>query len=51
MNKTEILLLLKYESPLIPLEIVCEDYFGFNKATAKNKAKANLLPVPVFSTI
>lgn len=48
MNKTEILLLLKYESPLIPLEIVCKDYFGFNKATAKNKAKANLLPVPVF---
>ena len=48
MNKTEILLLMKYETPIIPLEKICDDYFGCSKGTAKNKAKASTLPVPVF---
>ena len=48
MNKTEILLLMKYETPIIPLEKICEDYFGCSKGTAKNKAKAGTLPIPAF---
>lgn len=48
MNKTEMLLLVKYESPTIPLEYICDEYFGYAKGTAKQKAKAGLLPIPVF---
>ena len=48
MNKTEILLLLKYEAPIIQLDKVCEEYFGCSKGTAMHKAKAGILPVPVF---
>jgi len=48
MNKTELLLLMKFEAPTIPLEKVCEDYFGCSKGTAKQKAKSGTLPVPAF---
>lgn len=48
MNKTELLLLMKHESPAIPLEAVCEDYFGCSKATAKQRARAGTLPIPAF---
>ena len=48
MNKTEMLLLVKYETPIIPLEKICEEYFGCAKGTAKQKAKAGLLPIPAF---
>jgi hypothetical protein len=48
MKKTEMLLLVKYESPTIPLENVCEEYFGYSKGTAKQKAKAGILPIPAF---
>ena len=48
MNKTEIMLLMKYESPIIPLERICESYFGCSKNTAKQKAKSGTLPVPAF---
>jgi len=48
MRKTEMLLFMKYESPTIPLELICEEYFGYSKGTAKLKAKAGILPVPAF---
>ena len=48
MNKTEMLLLVRYESPTIPLENICAEYFGCTKGTAKLKAKAGTLPVPAF---
>jgi len=48
MNKTEIFLLMKFETPTIPLEKICEDYFGCSKGTAKQKAKSGTLPVPAF---
>lgn len=48
MNKTEILLMMKYETPAIPLDKICEDYFGCSRGTAKQKAKAGVLPIPAF---
>ncbi|KOF04167.1 pyocin activator protein PrtN, phage related protein [Roseivirga seohaensis subsp. aquiponti] len=48
MNKTELMLLMKYESPIVPLEKICEAYFGCSKNTAKQKAKSGTLPVPAF---
>ncbi|MCB1555872.1 MAG: pyocin activator PrtN family protein [Alphaproteobacteria bacterium] len=48
MNKTEMLLFVKYETPAIPLERICEEYFGCAKGTAKQRAKAGTLPIPAF---
>ena len=48
MNKTEIMLLMKFESPIIPLDNICNDYFGCSKNTAKQRARSGTLPVPVF---
>jgi hypothetical protein len=48
MNKTELMLLIKFESPIIPLERVSEEYFGCSKNTAKQKAKSGTLPIPTF---
>ena len=48
MNKTEMLLFVKYETPIIPLELICEEYFGCAKGTAKLRAKAGVLPIPAF---
>lgn len=48
MNKIELMLLMKFESPLIPLDRICEDYFGYKKNTAKQRAKSGTLPVPAF---
>ena len=48
MNKTEMMLFIKYESPTVPLELICEEYFGCTKGTAKNRAKAGILPIPAF---
>ncbi len=42
------LLLIKFETPTIPLEKICEDYFGYSKGTPKQKAKAGTLPIPAF---
>lgn len=42
------LLLMKFETPTIPLEKICEDYFGCSHGTAKQKAKAGTLPIPAF---
>ena len=48
MNKTEMLLLIRFESPTIPLDSICREYFGYSIGTAKQKAKAGTLPVPAF---
>ena len=48
MNKTEMMLLMKFESPIIPLEKVCNDFFGYSKNTAKQRAKSGTLPIPAF---
>ncbi|MDW3191268.1 MAG: pyocin activator PrtN family protein [Cytophagales bacterium] len=48
MNKTEMMLLMKFQSPTIPLKKVCTEYFGCSEGTAKNKAKAGTLPIPAF---
>lgn len=48
MNKTEILLLMQFETPTIPLESICESFLSLSTATAKQRAKAGTLPVPAF---
>lgn len=48
MNKTEMLLLMRFETPTISLENICEEFFGCSKGTAKLKAKSGTLPVPAF---
>lgn len=48
MNKTEILLLMQFETPTIPLENICEMFLSISKATAKQRARAGTLPVPAF---
>jgi hypothetical protein len=47
-NKTELMLLMKFESPVIPLDKICYDYFGCSKNTAKQRAKSGTLPIPAF---
>ena len=48
MNKMEMMLLIKFESPIIPLEKICNEYFGCSRNTAKQRAKSGTLPVPAF---
>ena len=46
--KTVLLLMVQFEKTVIPLEEICEDYFGCQKHTAIQKAKSGNLPVPAF---
>ena len=46
--KTAVILLIKYESPTVPLVDVCNDYFGLDVKAAKERALNQQLPVPVF---
>jgi len=46
--KTAMILLIKYESPTVPLVDICKDYFGLDARTAKERALSQQLPVPVF---
>lgn len=39
-------LLARFESPLIPLELICEEFLGLKPKTAESKAKACTLPFP-----
>lgn len=48
MNKMELMLLMRFESPVIPLEKVCDEFFGCSRNTAKQRAKSGTLPVPAF---
>lgn len=48
MNKTELLLLMRFETPAIPLEKICDEYFGCSRGTAQQRAKTGTLPVPAF---
>lgn len=48
MNKTELLLMMQHESPLIPLDGICKDYFALSRATAIHRAKAGTLPITAF---
>jgi hypothetical protein len=45
---TERALLATYGSPLVPVEDVCETYFGIGAQEARRRAALNLLPVPAF---
>ncbi|MEQ8470017.1 MAG: pyocin activator PrtN family protein [Marinoscillum sp.] len=40
--------MIRYQSPTIPLEAICEEYFGCTKGTAKLRAKSGNLPIPAF---
>ncbi|OOE78157.1 pyocin activator protein PrtN [Salinivibrio sp. PR6] len=45
---TKFALLVRYETTIIPLKDVCEEFFGVKKNTAEQKAKAGKFPVPTF---
>ncbi|MBO2658104.1 pyocin activator PrtN family protein [Shewanella algae] len=45
---TVFLLMAEYSAAIVPLESICEKYFGMSPTTAAKKAKAGLLPVPAF---
>ena len=44
--KTLLLLAAKYETPLIPLRDICEEYFGLSEGEARKRANLNQLPIP-----
>ena len=46
--KTEYLLMARFETPVVKLRDICEEFFGVTPKTAEQKAKAQALPVPVF---
>jgi len=48
MIKTYTALLLEYETQDIPLELICEKYFGLNLKQAERQARAQNLPVTCF---
>lgn len=39
---------MKFETTTIPLEKICNEYFGCSKGTAKQKARSGTLPIPAF---
>lgn len=45
MTDTEIMLLAVHKSPIVRLEDICEQYFGLQYDTARNRAALNQLPV------
>lgn len=44
------LLMAEFNTPDIPLEKVCDKYFGLDYKTALRRAPTQQLPVPVFKT-
>ena len=46
--KTEYLLLAQFDRAIVPLDEICEDFFGCSRHTAIQKAKAGVLGVPAF---
>lgn len=45
---TAFALLARFESPTIPLELICEEFFGLRRDKAYQRAAAEELPVPTF---
>ena len=48
---TNFALLARFESPVIDLKDVCQEFFGITVKTAKQKIKGQDFPVPTFSLI
>lgn len=42
------LLMARFEKPSVPLEVVCEEFFGMKEKQARMLASAQALPVPAF---
>ena len=45
---TNFALLARFESPVIELKIVCEEFFGIKPKTAEQKVKGCDFPIPTF---
>jgi hypothetical protein len=45
---TAFLLMAEFQTAHIPLDNLCEKYFGMKRAEANRKASLQMLPVPVF---
>ncbi|MCP4991168.1 MAG: pyocin activator protein PrtN [Colwellia sp.] len=48
---TNFALLARFETPIINLKDVCQEFFGVTVKTAKQKIKGQDFPVPTFSLI
>ena len=48
---TNFALLARFESPIIELKDVCQEFFGITVKTAKQKIKREDFPIPTFSLI
>jgi hypothetical protein len=46
--KTAFALMAQHEKAVLPLDDICEEYFGCKKKTAEGKALAGSLPVAAF---
>lgn len=51
MTDTELMLAAQFEGPTVPLDRICERYFGVGIEHAKRMAALNRLPVPVFRLV
>jgi predicted site-specific integrase-resolvase len=47
---TAFLLMAQFNKAVIPIDDICEEFFGLSKGVAKNYAKAGKLPIPAFRT-
>ncbi|SHO55113.1 pyocin activator PrtN family protein [Vibrio quintilis] len=45
---TSFALLARFESPIVELKHICDEFFGITPGTAEQQAKACDLPVPTF---
>ena len=48
---TNFALLARFETSTLPLDLVCDEFFGISVKTAKQKIKAQDFPVPTFRLI
>ena len=45
---TAFLLMAQFNKAVVPLDLICQEYFGLLPSTAKHQAKAGSLPVPAY---
>ena len=45
---TRFALLARFETPVVALDDICQEFFNVSPKTASQKAKAQDLPIPVF---
>ena len=51
MTNTELQMLATFKSAVVPLDDICEKYFGLSRNEARRAAALHRLPVPVWRSI